>query len=1352
MANTTKTYLDADPTKSNPNNNIVGEELSNVVSGSLRRLGHDIFYQEGLVIYTDSANKAGSALALNTAYTFENNDEDSSNNAGKPCYKAIMFNNSYAKLYIDYYAYGDNISSGIINGINERLGDIETELDEDPEISIDNTDKVLSFSPNGLLTTLSLSYNDTTKVVSLLGRVSSQGGEPIVISSFSLPIDKYLQSANLVKDPIDKPAGIYLLLTFVTEHGSEPVYVNLSDFIDIYTAKDESIVIENGEIKVNLDNTSKLEVGENGIAFQAGYEALPTELKEDVIEHIEDVTGNPHQITKSMLGLSHVDNTSDAEKVIDGNVNDLRIQRNSAEIDLSIGGEKSGTLKYAEDTEGLYIDNGIKNVLIGGPKALLEVKENIETFKALNGIEEGGVNMMGNSTDGGYIIHHREYTDDVGDSVVEHSEIQLNGVYPQTVNEKIVRTASTNDIDPDKSFRVIVQVQNDGIYVSHSLALTPSWHKLPETAELSALEDSIKSYAEQLVDAIENETYKGQIDKESELLPDNNVNGDSFGLMNCDITAPGFQGLAKWNATDGKWDIYPDKTLTIDGDTLQFRDSNGAIEIAPFAETNITQDTTDYGTTITGSFKTVMTGIFKKIRGLFSLVSGKVDKNGTDSLMSAVEHTTLASLATSVPNKAETNDSRFLQASGLRDAKYLSSTYNEVEYTKLTDVLLAMKNAGENINGEWVLKDPFTDLPWTVSPSAQRGYLLINTNNMFGTLLLMHQTQISTVGGVGSGVYVSSVNFADPTFSIQWRNLGNGAQVARKGGYIVGVDINTNINGANGRMFAFTLGIIETNTIGAYNRFSFMEGQFFIKNNTTGEVSNPWVFQRSPNPIQISVYRNLAEGGDGCWHIFIPVTSNSLIAPVVFAEIHYPVASNLPGVDAQKPNLIISSLASVPTDTLTPFVNRAFDTRASWKGNTNTAGILIRLLDSGSANAGSEVLFDLIYNTTVSGSIRDHVIITGQFYLDLSRTGMVQAGNTTVPVYIFKGTVEGVGNTDFHMWIPSKLTTYFPSVIANAKWAVSSEQVFETGTLIISAPVAAPTETLLPIQNSGLKPDGFASASNYTDAGVGIAINLGPRTLYRFRFGSIKILPIQNMAELSEFEYCIYWDNVANYMRIIPKFSNIKKFDVVFYLDADDNICMWLNYAYPSNYHIAVEMTCTLHENRGASVEYYTPKISFLPAVPEELELTKTPAFTISPETNSTLNNSGKYSVDRPDVWPNATEIVFTGKLRGIRFTGTYSTGDSNTGVQITLGNDTIFPSNIDSLVSYGGHLGGTTNFTTLKFPLVANLPVFATSGIKLINGFSLKPQSIRQITLTHTDAYAALTTTYDVWFLYTVV
>jgi hypothetical protein len=132
-----------------------------------------------------------------------------------------------------------------------------------------------------------------------------------------------------------------------------------------------------------------------------------------------------------------------------------------------------------------------------------------------------------------------------------------------------------------------------------------------------------------------------------------------------------------------------------------------------------------------------------------------------------------------------------------------------------------------------------------------------------------------------------------------------------------------------------------------------------------------------------------------------------------------------------------------------------------YKGANNQAGILI---DLGAEVAGAaEILFDILYNETESGNLKRQAHIHGQFYGDMgSRTGMVQNGNVSVPVYIFKSTPEGIGNTHNYMWIPSSVTSYFPSAKVEA-WARVGAGLFDALPVEVSTLTTEPVEPKVPI-------------------------------------------------------------------------------------------------------------------------------------------------------------------------------------------------------------------------------------------------------------------------------------------------
>lgn len=129
---------------------------------------------------------------------------------------------------------------------------------------IDSNDKVLTQSASGLLTNLGLTYSNG--VLKITGKTS--GDAPLDVASVNLPVDTFLDSAEIVVNPEGQPKGTYLVLTFNTASGKEPIYINLSQLIDIYTAGNAAIrVSANKKISLVVDSNSSLRVGSSGLTI-----------------------------------------------------------------------------------------------------------------------------------------------------------------------------------------------------------------------------------------------------------------------------------------------------------------------------------------------------------------------------------------------------------------------------------------------------------------------------------------------------------------------------------------------------------------------------------------------------------------------------------------------------------------------------------------------------------------------------------------------------------------------------------------------------------------------------------------------------------------------------------------------------------------------------------------------------------------------------------------------------------------------------------------------------------------------------------------------------------------------------
>ena len=92
-----------------------------------------------------------------------------------------------------------------------------------------------------------------------------------------------------------------------------------------------------------------------------------------------------------------------------------------------------------------------------------------------------------------------------------------------------------------------------------------------------------------------------------------------------------YQGRVIYNASGG-WDINEDRQNMPDGVTLDYDSATGATKVADINETNVAADDTDFDDTVSGGFLDVLLSVFEKIRGLFSLMAGKVNiqQNASD--------------------------------------------------------------------------------------------------------------------------------------------------------------------------------------------------------------------------------------------------------------------------------------------------------------------------------------------------------------------------------------------------------------------------------------------------------------------------------------------------------------------------------------------------------------------------------------------------------------------------------------------------------------------------------------------------------------------------------------------------
>ena len=133
-------------------------------------------------------------------------------------------------------------------------------------------------------------YADTTGETPVYEiRLTGKGGEVIsTIDAKSFVKDGMLDKVQLVVNPADQATGTYLVFTWNTEAGvSEPMYVPVTDLVDVYTQGD-GISIENNVIKAKVKaEDSYIEVTTEGIASKGIDNAILT-TKNAVIGTADD--------------------------------------------------------------------------------------------------------------------------------------------------------------------------------------------------------------------------------------------------------------------------------------------------------------------------------------------------------------------------------------------------------------------------------------------------------------------------------------------------------------------------------------------------------------------------------------------------------------------------------------------------------------------------------------------------------------------------------------------------------------------------------------------------------------------------------------------------------------------------------------------------------------------------------------------------------------------------------------------------------------------------------------------------------------------------------------------------------
>lgn len=101
-----------------------------------------------------------------------------------------------------------------------------------PVTNVATGDKFLSLTDTKIGSTISISYDSQNKKINLYGKDTKTPVSSINCQDFIK--DGMLNSAELVTNPTGQTAGTYIKLTFNTDSGKDPIFINVTSLIDVY--------------------------------------------------------------------------------------------------------------------------------------------------------------------------------------------------------------------------------------------------------------------------------------------------------------------------------------------------------------------------------------------------------------------------------------------------------------------------------------------------------------------------------------------------------------------------------------------------------------------------------------------------------------------------------------------------------------------------------------------------------------------------------------------------------------------------------------------------------------------------------------------------------------------------------------------------------------------------------------------------------------------------------------------------------------------------------------------------------------------------------------------------------------
>lgn len=294
--------------------------------------------------------------------------------------------------------------------VSEAIGDTNTKT---ISLAINGADKVLTQSGDGLLANLNLSWS-TTDGLKLIGK---SGAEIATIPAKDFIKDGMLQNVELKVASEDEQVGTattgtFLVFTFNTDAGSQPINLDVKSLIDVYTAGN-GINVAGKVISAKLDPNTEtfLTVGADGIKLSGVQDAINAVKGEETaainqvqaeVDRVETAVGlgtdgsfTNFADTTYIDGASSIANASVLlDKQVKANADAIAAETQRAtQAETKLGGRIDDL--SGKTVTGITAGNGISVSGTGNTRTVaVKVKANdplIEVTDAGVGIKEGGI-------------------------------------------------------------------------------------------------------------------------------------------------------------------------------------------------------------------------------------------------------------------------------------------------------------------------------------------------------------------------------------------------------------------------------------------------------------------------------------------------------------------------------------------------------------------------------------------------------------------------------------------------------------------------------------------------------------------------------------------------------------------------------------------------------------------------------------------------------------------------------------------------------------------------------------------------------------------------------------------------